>query len=488
MEIFAYVMDHLFSFVLLINSAIFLFQFSKIINRKSADDVSILTFAGFAAIQLITLIHGYLHRDYILLYGTSLSLISCVLVICAVMYFRLTKSIKKQNTILNGIEPSFEEIVSLIPANVYWIDRNGIFLGCNNHMLNMLNLNSVEEYRGKTYESFYEQSHIKIIKENDQMVMSSNTAITIEEVAAPYKVYLTNKIPLHDKGGRVIGLLGVSCDITQKKEMERALENAKKRAEVANFAKTEFLYNMRHDVRTPLANVVGLSKILFDWESNETKQAIIKDVVTSSESLMDLLNEMLEFSSIDEGIYPIKCFRFNLEDTMLKIQSIMSAAISNKGINFKINYKQSVPKIILGDQMRTHRILLNLVCNAVKNTDTGSIIIDVELFEENIRNYYIKITVEDTGKGIQNDKLDFIFGRFNKLSSSYSGVDPGTGLGLAIVKEFITDMDGEIHVESKVDVGSKFICVIPYLKPLEHPGDNLWKGENDGKLKENLVN
>lgn len=355
-------------------------------------------------------------------------------------------------------------------------------------MLILLKLQSVDQYRGKTYEDLYEHHHIQVIKETDQKVMQTNTAITIEEIAVPYKVYLTNKIPLHDSKGRVIGLLGVSIDITQKKEAERALENAKKRAEIASYAKTEFLYNMRHDIRTPLTNLIGLTKVLFDTELSPTRKNILKDSLTSSESLMDLLNEMLEFSSIDEGIYPLKTLRFNLEETLLKIQSVMSAAIGFKGLNFTIDYPKALPKVILGDPMRTHRILLNLVSNAVKNTSAGGIFVHVELFEETTRHYYMKFIVEDTGIGIPNDKLDFIFEKFNKLNSTYSGEDTGTGLGLAIVKEFIQDLDGEIYVDSKENTGTKFTCIIPYLKPLEKSCQVNDDGENIyGKIEESIV-
>lgn len=166
-----------------------------------------------------------------------------------------------------------------MPGNVYWMDSEHNFLGCNRNMLKVLGLSSVDEYRGKTYGDFFEPNHIEIIKKNDEKVILTNTPIMVEEVALPYRVYLTQKIPLHGKQGKVIGLLGISMDITARKELEENLKNKKKyKANLANVAKNEIMYNLRHDLNTPLSNIIGISEIIYKHSTDHRTKKLIKSV------------------------------------------------------------------------------------------------------------------------------------------------------------------------------------------------------------------
>ncbi len=457
------IIDFLFGSALLINAGLIIAQLMKIVSHKSARDVSLVTFAGFGLIQLVTLSYGYMHSASILFYGTMFSLIASLGVVVAIIYYKLLD--KKDSCEIHHLsEPSLSQIIALVPANVYWLNRDGIFLGCNNNMLRILGLKSIDEYRGKTYEDLYEQNHIRTIKETDKKVMEMNTAISLEEIAVPNRVYLTHKIPLHDAKGQVVGLLGVSIDITERKNVEKALQHEKIKSGVA-MAKTEFLLNMRHEIRTPLANVIGLGKVLQEQEKPFSQKDLLDDMVISSESLMGLLNEFLEFSSIEEGLLPIRSVRFSPEEVMREINSIVRASAINKGLNYAVHINADmVPSRIIGDKMRLHRVILNLVSNAVKYTHAGSVVVRIDVASETERKIYLKITVEDTGIGIPSDKIDFIFGRFNKLNGSYHG-DQGTGLGLSIAKQFIHDLDGEIYVESEENKETKFTCILPFFKP-----------------------
>ncbi len=457
MEWFVDTITYLFSIALIINAILFVLQLFTIWQKRSANDVSLGAFCGFFLIQSVTATYGLLHNDPILAYGTMFSMLTCGGVIASILYFRW---IAEED--INDEEPSLEEIIANIPANVYWMDRQGNFLGCNNHMLNLLKLRSNHEYRGKTYKDLYERNHIDVIKQTDQEVMTTDKAIALEEIAYPFKVYWSNKIPLHNSKNDVIGLLGVSFDITHRKQMEHDLEHEKKRAEVANQAKTDFIYNMRHDIRTPLTNMVGLTDILMSKESNAEKKNIIQDLLTSSKALLDLFNDLLTFSSYNAGDINLSQQSFNLKEVIFQIQSIMSAALLGKHNELIIDFDEKIPDTLIGDPIRIHRVLLNLVGNAIKFTEHGKITIAVTLVGVQSDNIILSMAIKDTGKGIPKDKLAYIFGKFNRLEKSATGNHPGSGLGLTIVQQFINELDGEITVDSEVGIGSTFTCRIPF--------------------------
>ncbi len=332
-------------------------------------------------------------------------------------------------------------------------------------MLKLLGLRCVADYRGKTYEDLYERTHIQVIKQTDEYVMSSNQAISLEETAVPRKVYWTQKRPLHNRWGKVIGLLGASIDITERKDVEIALTHEKQKAQVANMAKTQFVYDMRHDLRTPLMNVVGLARILLDQEQSQTKRLITQDIVTSADALLKLQTEMLDFSNIEEGIYALRQVRFDIKAVADDITSMLTASISHKGIDFDVFYTDRFPASVLGDRMRVHRILLNLMGNAVKYTTHGQVRVEFDAISYTQRRSLIKIKIEDTGVGIPEEKLNLIFDRFYRVAPASTGV-VGLGLGLAIVRQFIEDLQGSIRVESSVNQGATFYCTFPVDLPL----------------------
>ncbi len=456
---FSHMISYLFSMALGANACLFILQFVRIVRKKNADGVSLIAFMGFCVIQLVTMTHGFLHNDAILAYGTLVSLSSCTLVVVSIIYFQFIHKHPSQDC---DDEPSLSEIIANIPANVYWINKKGVFLGCNEQMLDLLQLDSIEEYRGKSYKDLYEPEHIDVVRQTDQQVMKNDKAIALEEVAYPYKVYWSNKIPLHNDNNEVIGLLGVSIDITDRKLMEREVVQERKRAEDANQAKTEFIYNIRHDVRTPLTNMVGLTQILAERESDPLKQTVIDDLLVSSKTLLELLNDLLTFTNLEDNSQPIQLLPLNLSEIIQKVKSVMSAALRSKKLTLTIDICDKIPEKLMSDPMRIHRILLNLIGNALKFTRKGSVAVRCRVLEEEKDVLWVAIDIEDSGMGIPEDKLDYIFGKFNRIEQSANSEYPGSGLGLSIVKRFIEDLHGHIRVSSQVGRGSTFTCTIPF--------------------------
>lgn len=371
-----------------------------------------------------------------------------------------TKIVKESNNFLVSIE----EIISLLPGNIYWMDKNGKFLGCNNNMLELIGLKSLNEYIGKTYEDIYEKTHIQIIKQTDRKVMEQNEPIVIEEVALhPGKepvIYLTKKEPLHDKTGQVIGLLGVSLDITDRKKEQEELVKTKERAEAANIAKTEFLYNMRHDLRTPFAGIISIAEPLESQETDPGKKQALSYILQSAKILLNHLDEIFEFIETESGHLPLLDKQFDLHTLINDVYLMMLPVAKGKNIDFTYSLEQ-LPQYVIGDRTRTQRILMNLLSNAIKFTIKGGVTLDAKVAQRKDQSVVIQFTISDTGPGIPEDKQDIIFERFNRLTSSYSGIYSGKGLGLRLTKQFLDEIGGEIHLQAELGKGTTFQILIP---------------------------
>jgi two-component system, OmpR family, aerobic respiration control sensor histidine kinase ArcB len=384
---------------------------------------------------------------------------------------------------------SLETMIAHLPGNVYWMDKNCIHMGCNNNVLKMLGL-ARDEYVGKTYEELAEivgwtQGEAKSFKKDDMEVLRTGyPKANVEEpllrhIDGSLHYYLTNRVPMHNENGTISGVAGISVDITERKQMETELREAKEEAEEANNAKTEFLENMRHDIRTPLTGIVGFANIIAQEINDEKIKEYVDNLTASSQSLENLLNEILEVIRIGAQETTVTKKKFDLKEEITDVFDLNRARASHKHLDFSLEYDNSIPSRVIGDPMRTHRIVLELVANALNFTDKGSVKIKTELAKQKENNLIIKITVSDTGIGIPFNKQEEIFQQFKKLTPSYKGIYKGVGFGLSIVKQYVNELEGEIYVDS-YENGSTFICLLPLKKPLLEEEEE----EVEGKQKE----
>ena len=284
--------------------------------------------------------------------------------------------------------------------------------------------------------------------------------------------------PIYNKDGTCAGITGVAIDITKEKQVEEALYQAKDKAEAASKAKTEFLENMRHDIRTPLTGIIGFSDIIKNEASDPKIKEYADNLVVSSHALLDLLNEVLEAIKVASGEIPVLKKKFDLKAKVNHIVDLNQARAAEKHLDFQLNYDDAIPHYLIGDSTRIQRILLELVTNALNFTNTGHVHISIKLAKKEDRKRIIKITIEDTGIGIPSDKKEDIFVHFKRLTPSYQGIYKGAGLGLSIVRQFIDELQGEIYVESELGKGSTFTCVVPFEEALLDEPD----GQDDHEL------
>lgn len=371
-----------------------------------------------------------------------------------------------------GIHEYYLNIISSMPNNVYWLDRNCITQGCNNNVLQLLNLRRTEQFIGLTYEEMgklaqWTEGQAQSFKHDDMEVIATGKPKSNVEEPPLYDqdgnpvYYLSTRVPLFDKNKNVIGVIGISADITERKHMEEQLRIAKDQTEALSKAKSEFIANMSHDVKTPLSGIIGLAEIL-ENELNGKPHPFIQDILISAQQLMNFFNNCLEMAKSDQIDMVLTKERFNLKGLIDEIMELFSSAIQSKNLNFHIYYDPKIPQTLLGSRGAIYRIILNLIGNAIKFTHRGSISIHATLGKKSTsKKAIIKLVIEDTGIGIPHAEQRLIFEKFTRLTPSYQGIYEGSGIGLFVVDKLVKSLQGEIYIQSEEGEGSQFIVVLP---------------------------
>lgn len=358
-------------------------------------------------------------------------------------------------------------IVASLPGSIYWKDKNGVYLGCSDDMCNFLGisrekiLGQTDVYIGEAL-GWPEETAAKAMKDDQEVIINNCPRINIEEVPFTDKNgrtinQITSKVPLLDQHGQVIGVLGFSVDITERKKMEIELKKAKEAAEIASHAKTEFLANISHDIRTPLSGIVGMAEILENEVATPTQKKHAHDLGQSGHELLNMLNEILDVVQAGEltsnDIYPAP---FSIRHLIQGIINLEHPSTMVKEIELISNIDPNIPSILITDHKKLYHILLNLVGNAIKFTNVGHVEIKVSLLDQNDDKVRLKFQVIDTGKGIPPEAIEKIFERFFRVEPSYKGRDKGHGLGLHFAQSYAQLLGGTIEVSSQIDVGSSF--------------------------------
>jgi len=361
-------------------------------------------------------------------------------------------------------------IVRCTPGNLYWKDLEGHYLGANDFFLQVAGLKSLDDLLGKTDRDLPWSALYETFRKNDLFVMQTGKTINTEEIAIladhTQKTFMAAKMPLRDIDGNIIGIVGNSLDITQQKETEEALKAAKDQAEIASQAKTEFLQNMRHDLRTPLSGIVGFSELITHTKDPRKIEEYAARLADSSGELLNFIDEILESIHIASGQIPLLKKKFSLKTTLEKVIKLHYAKAMTKQLELSFYFDPALPEHLIGDPGRIYRIVLELLSNSLKFTKKGHVSVSAKLSKRNGRDLVVMLEIEDTGPGIPENKQQVLFEQFNRLTPSYQGVYKGSGMGFYIVKQFLDDLQGEICIESHINQGSKFICCFPVKEAL----------------------
>ena len=257
-------------------------------------------------------------------------------------------------------------------------------------------------------------------------------------------------------GGNIAEVSGIARDITDLKKYQTQLVEAREQAEHSLKVKEQFLANMSHEIRTPMNGVIGMVDLLCDSPLNEDQQDYLQTIRKSSETLLHILNDILDLAKIEAGKMVLHPADLVFEDLLDRLMSLFTPIAHQKGNKVAYTIADDVPKVVKADETRLLQILSNLTSNALKFTENGSVTISVSTARLTTEHVDLMVRVSDTGIGISPSNLKKLFSAFQQLDNSTSKNYGGTGLGLAISREFCKMMDGEIGVESEEGLGSTF--------------------------------
>ncbi len=270
--------------------------------------------------------------------------------------------------------------------------------------------------------------------------------------------------PAYDEVSGAPLVAGTLRDVTEARETEATRKAAREATDRANRARAEFLATVSHEIRTPINGVVGMTGLLLDTQLTPEQWRYASTLRTSAEHLLQIINDILDYSKIDAGKLEFEHTRMRVSEIVDSVIAITAPKAGAKGVEIKRIVPATLPHNLLGDPGRLRQILLNLVGNAVKFTDHGSVTVELEIRDETNTGASLVMIVTDTGVGIPADAIPGLFSEFSQVDSSVSRRFGGTGLGLAICKRLLDGMKGAIAVESAVGIGSMFRCTVPLEK------------------------
>ncbi len=300
-----------------------------------------------------------------------------------------------------------------------------------------------------------------------------------------YYWVLTTIVPFLNKDGKPYQYVAIRTDITDQKRIEQELtearifaelatgiaEEAKEKAEVAtSFAeeavksKQQFLSNMSHEIRTPMNAIIGFTKVVLKTELTPKQKEYISAIKMSGDALIVLINDILDIAKVDAGKMTFEKVPFKLALSVDAMLHLFETKILEKNLTLIKDYDKNIPAVLMGDSIRLHQIILNLVSNALKFTEYGSITVAVKLVGEDADKVTVEFSITDTGIGIKEEKLQSIFENFTQATAITSRLYGGSGLGLAIVKQLVDLQGGNVTVKSTVDEGSTFSFILNFDK------------------------
>jgi PAS domain S-box-containing protein len=370
--------------------------------------------------------------------------------------------IRELEAALRASQDRYQRILDSIEDGYSEVDLRGNFLYLNDAYCRMFR-RTREEVLGSSYKQFFDPERAAKFREVFQRVYQTGEPARALEFEIAEGRFIEQTISLkRDSNGSPLCFVSVVRDCTARKLQERELAKAKETAEAASRAKSDFLANMSHEIRTPMNGVIGMTGLLLETDLSPEQREYAETVRSSGEALLTVIDDILDFSRIEAGKLTIESFPFDLRQVIDDVVEMLAPRVAEKRLDLIVAYPPAVPSRFLGDAGRIRQVITNLAGNAVKFTDTGQILIEVQAETEHVEtDSRLRISVRDSGIGIPAEALGTLFEKFMQADSSTTRKYGGTGLGLAICKQLVELMGGAIGVESCPGVGSNFWFSLP---------------------------
>ncbi len=382
-----------------------------------------------------------------------------------------TIALKQSSVELNQANRFLDSIIDNLPIMIFVKDAEELRFVRVNKAAEVLMGFSKSEILGKNDFDLFPREQAEFFNNRDREVLANGELVEIaeEEIQTAQRgvrILHTIKVPVLNYKAVPQYLLGISEDITERKQVEQELVEAKQEAEAANMAKSKFLANMSHELRTPLNAIIGYSEMLTEDALEKNNQQSITDlqkIHSSGNHLLELINDVLDLSKIEAGRMEVSSETFQLQPLVEEVVNTMQPLIEKNNNVFKANYAAHIGDIV-SDSTKLRQVLFNLLSNSAKFTQDGEITLNVTRKEKG-GNAFFEFAVRDTGIGISDQQLACLFQPFIQADDLITKKYGGTGLGLSISKRFIELLGGEITVESELEKGTVFTVILPVKLP-----------------------
>jgi PAS domain S-box-containing protein len=357
-----------------------------------------------------------------------------------------------------------EAMLANAPSAIATLDPGGRILGVNPAFERVFGYSAEEATGSDIDEMIVPESELESARDLERQVRTGRVVVA----DVPRRTKAGDTVWVQASAAQVSEEVGYGAwfvmyeDITARKHLAEEREQAKLAAEQAARTKSAFLANMSHEIRTPMNGVLGMLELLRETDLDAQQQQSVELAATSAESLLAILNDILDVSKIEAGQLELESIPFDVQKMVTNAAKVMTVPSANRGNELHIDIGTDIPDLVLGDPGRMRQVITNLLGNAIKFTKDGEVMVSLSVVERKDGNVLLKSSVKDTGIGIPTDRLGSIFKEFTQADASVTRTHGGTGLGLTISQRIVEQMGGKLEVSSEEGMGSEFWFVIPF--------------------------